>query len=213
MNGKGPSVSCSAKLRLQHSPYDLDDSVEALEDIQFPAKIAELKHRRRCEGSPTRVRSSSFPRRTASCTKYVSPLPARKRISNDASISVSKSQLRNDLSAQKITEKYLDGDVEFSNDRSLSNEKSMTDTSARLLSPRKEEQFHRQNTNILPNEHRGSCSQELIKATIIKEPTDVNVFRGNKVVLGVTYQGFPAPTVKWFQVVSLSFCLQFNFTD
>ncbi|XP_067210466.1 uncharacterized protein [Linepithema humile] len=198
VNGKGPSISCSAKLRLQHSLYDLDDSVKSLKDIQLPEKV-ELKYRRRCEESPTRIRSSSFPRQTASCTKHVSPLLARKRISNNAS--VAKSQFRNDLSAHKIAEKYLDNNVEFSNDRSLSssNETAITDTSARLLWPRKEE--HRQNTNVILNEeHAESCLKELIKATIIKEPTDVTVFKENRVALRVTYQGFPEPTVKWLQV-------------
>lgn len=209
VSGKGPSISCTAKLRLRYSLYDdLDDSVSSLKDIQLPEKAAELKYRRRCEESPTRIRSSSFPRRTASCTKHVSPLPARKRISNNAPISIPKSQFGNDLSAQKVTEKYLDSNVEFSNDLSLllSNEEATTNISTRLLSPRKEEHIDQHNTTVIPNEeqkHTESCLKELIKATILKEPTDVTVFRGNRVALKVTYQGFPEPTVKWLQVVSL----------
>jgi len=56
-------------------------------------------------------------------------------------------------------------------------------------------------------EHVKSRLEELIKATIIKAPTDISVFRGSRAVLKVIYHGCPEPTVNWLQVVGLFFLL------
>ncbi|XP_072764137.1 uncharacterized protein [Anoplolepis gracilipes] len=223
VNGKGPSISCVAQLRLQRSLNDSTDnnfsSVSVMteniqsraqaklslniDDTGMPEKITELsslKYRR--EESPMRTRSSSFPRRTVSYTKNVSPLPARKRIPSNALTDIRKSRFENDLSRPKITKKNLDSNVEFSNDQKLSSssEINKTDISIKLLSPKKTEQFHR-DTNAVSNEECAeSLLKELMKPTIIKDPADVIVFRGNSAVLRVTYQGRPEPTVKWLRV-------------
>lgn len=229
MNGKGPSISCVAKLQLQRSLHDSTDrslsSVSVMtkpEDIQsraqlsltninntgMPEKVTELsllKHRRRREESPTRTRSSSFPRRTVSYAKNVSPLPARKRIPSNASADIQKSRFGNDLSRQRIIKKNLYSNVEFSNDRELSsslNEINETDISIKLLSSKKTEQFHWDINAVSNEECAESLLEELMKATIIKDPADVAVFRGNSAVLRITYQGRPEPRVKWLRVVS-----------
>lgn len=230
VNGKGPSISCAAKLQLQRSLHDSTDrslpSVSIMtksEDIQshaqaklsltnnnigIPEKITELsllKHQRGREESPTRTRSSSFPRRIVSCTRNISPLPARKRIPNNASADNRKSRLENNLSRQKLI-KNLDSNVEFSNDQKLSpylKEINEVNISTKLLSSMKAEQFH-QDTNAISNEECAkSLLEELMKPIIIKDPADITVFRGNSAVLRVTYQGRPEPAVKWLRVVSL----------
>lgn len=230
VNGKGPSISCTAKLQLQRSLHDsIDRSLPSVsvmtkpKDIQSHAqaklsltnnnnagmseKITELsllKRRQGREKSPTRIRSSSFPRRIVSCTKNISPLPARKRILNNASADNRKSRFENNLS-QKIT-KNLDRNAEMSNDLKLSysfNEINEVDISINLLSSKKPEQFHR-DTNVVSNEKCAkSLVEELTKATIIKDPADIAVFRGNSAVVTVTYQGRPEPTIKWLRVVGL----------
>ncbi|EFN64027.1 Myosin light chain kinase, smooth muscle [Camponotus floridanus] len=225
VNGKGPSISCTAKLQLQRSLHDsIDRSLPSVsvmtkpEDIQSHAqakltnnnnagmseKITELsllKRRQGREKSPTRIRSSSFPRRIVSCTKNISPLPAKKRILNNASADNRKSRFENNLS-RKIT-KNLDSNAEMSNDLKLSssfNEINEVDISIKLLSSKKPEQFY-QDTNVVSNEECAkSLVEELMKATIIKDPADIAVFRGNSAVVTATYQGRPEPTVKWLRV-------------
>ncbi|XP_071646927.1 uncharacterized protein [Temnothorax longispinosus] len=221
VNGRGPSISCIAKLQLQNSLYDFNDFVTKSEDIQSHAeantnlggmrekvgKLSLLKCRHD-EKSLTRTRSSSFPRSTLSSTKHISPLPLRKRTCNNASIDMQKSRFADDLSVQSIIKKNLDSNLfELSKDQRLSSLLSdeeniiYTDTSVKLLSPKKTEQFCHQNIDSVPNkEHVESRSEKLIKATIIKEPTDINVLRGSRAVLKVTYQGYPEPTVKWRRV-------------
>lgn len=230
VNGKGPSISCAAKLQLQRSLYDsIDRSLPSVsimtktsEDIQshaklsltnnntgIPEKITELsllKHRRGREESPMRIRSSSFPRRIVSCTRNISPLPARKRIPNNASADNRKSRLENNLSREKIIKKNLDSNVEFSNDRKLLSslkEINEVNISTKLLSSMKAEQF--QDTNATSNEEcaKSLLQEELMKPMIIKDPADITVFRGNSAVLRVIYQGRPEPTVKWLRVVGL----------
>lgn len=45
--------------------------------------------------------------------------------------------------------------------------------------------------------------KEFLAAAIIRVPADVTVFRGNRVVLRVTYQGHPEPRVKWLRAVNV----------
>lgn len=45
--------------------------------------------------------------------------------------------------------------------------------------------------------------EELVAACIVKVPADVTVFRGNRVVLRVTYRGHPEPMVKWLRAVNI----------
>lgn len=224
VNGKGPSISCIAKLQLQNSLYDFNDSITKPEEIQSHAQakllltntnlvgmsekveeLLSLKCRRRYEKSLTHTRSSSFPRCTASYTKHISPLPIKKRIFNNASIDVQKSQFADELSIRRIIKKNLDSNLEFSKNQKLPsslNKEDIADTSIKLLSPEKMKQFYHQNVDSVPNKkHTELRSEELIKAMIIKEPTDISVFRGSRAVLRVTYQGCPEPTVKWLRVV------------
>lgn len=225
VNGKGPSISCIAKLQLQNSLYDFNDFVTKPEDIQShakaklsltntnltgmpekTAKLSSLKCRQH-QKSLTRTRSSSFPRCAASYTKHISPLPIRKRISNNVSIDIQKSQFTDDLSVQKVTKKNLDNSLfELSKGQKLSssiNEKNIIDTSVKLLSPKKTEQLCDQNIDFIPNkEYVESRLEKLIKATIIKELTDIKVFKGSSTVLKVIYQGHPEPTIKWYRAVS-----------
>ncbi|CAK9829518.1 Myosin light chain kinase, smooth muscle [Anthophora retusa] len=42
-------------------------------------------------------------------------------------------------------------------------------------------------------------SEEFMAASIVKVPADITVFRGNRVVLRVTYRGHPEPCVKWLR--------------
>lgn len=94
--------------------------------------------------------------------------------------------------------------MEFSNDRRLSfslNE----NISIKLLSPKKTEQYHWDINAVSSEECAKSLLENLIKATIIKDPDDVTVFRGNSAVLRVTYQGHPEPKIKWLRVVSFAF--------
>ncbi|KAG5320919.1 UNC89 protein, partial [Acromyrmex heyeri] len=222
LNGKGPSISCIAKLQLQNLLCNFNDSVTKSKNIQSHAqtklsstntnlismtekiaKLSSLKYRRHYEKSLTRIKSSSFPRCTASYTKHISSLSIRKRISNNTS-NVKKSRFAEDLSIQRIIKENLDNNLGFSKDQRLSsslNKESITDTFINLL-PKKTEQVFHQNIDSIPKkESVESRLQELIKATIIKEPTDTSVFRGSRVLLEVTYQGYPEPTVKWLQVV------------
>ncbi|KAL6428697.1 hypothetical protein ACFW04_007942 [Cataglyphis niger] len=68
-----------------------------------------------------------------------------------------------------------------------------------LLSPKKTE--FNLDTNILSNEERvETLLEELMKATIVKDPADVTVFKGNSAVVRITYQGRPEPTIKWLRV-------------
>lgn len=231
VNGKGPSISCIAKLQLQNLLYDFNDSMMKPEDIQSQAqakqlltntnlvgtpkkvkKLSSLKCRRRHEKSLTHTRSSSFPRCTTSCTKHISPLPIKKCIfnnnANNALIEIQKSQFEDELSVQRIIKKNLNSNLEFSKDQKLSslNKEDITDTSIKSLSPKKTKQLYPQNIDSVSNKkHMELRLEELIKATIIKEPTDISVFRGSKAVLRVTYQGCPEPTVKWLRVVGF-FC-------
>lgn len=226
MNGKGPSISCSAKLQLQNSLYDFNDFVtKSKEDIQSYekakllltntnltgmsekiAKLPSLKYRQHHEKSLTRIKASSFPRCIASYTKHISPLPIKKCISNNTSIHIQKSQFVDDLSVQRIIKKNLDNNfLELSKDQRLSSltNEDIIHTSVKLSSPKKTEQLSHQNIDSIPNKkHVESRVEELIKATIIKEPTDISVFRGSRTILNVTYQGYPEPTIKWLRVVS-----------
>lgn len=45
--------------------------------------------------------------------------------------------------------------------------------------------------------------EEFVAACIVKVPADVTVFRGNRVVLRVTYRGHPEPAVKWLRAVNI----------
>ncbi|XP_011864762.1 PREDICTED: myosin light chain kinase, smooth muscle-like isoform X3 [Vollenhovia emeryi] len=219
VNGKGPTISCIAKLQLQNSLYNFSDFAKKSEDIQsraevklsltnpnlasMPEKMANqssLKCRRHHDKSLIRTRSSSFPRCTASNTKHISPLPMRKHISNNASNNVHNSRFADDLPIQRIIKKSLDSNLfQFSKYQRL-NEKDIANSSVKLLSPREMEQC-RQNIDSTPSKkHVESYPEELIKATIIKEPTDISVFKGNRTVIKVTYEGCPEPTVKWLQV-------------
>lgn len=226
VNGKGPSISCIAKLQLQKSVYDFNDFMTKLEDLQsyaeaelsltntnlasMPEKMVKqssLKCQRYHERSLTRTRSSSFPRCTASYTKHISPLSIRKRISNNnASTDIRESRLTDDLSAQRIIKKNLDSNLfELSKDQRLF--ASLNDTSIKLSS-KKTKQLCYQNIDCITNKkHMDTCLKELIKATIIEEPTDTSAFRGSRTVLKVTYRGYPEPTVKWLRVVSVIFLL------
>lgn len=59
----------------------------------------------------------------------------------------------------------------------------------------------------------GEEKEESVSACIVKVPADVTVFRGNRVVLRVTYQGHPEPAVKWLRAVNIypvSICVQFS---
>ncbi|XP_026825970.1 uncharacterized protein LOC105284959 isoform X2 [Ooceraea biroi] len=221
VNGKGPSISCVAKLRLQRSPYNLTEYATKPEDIQFPAQsklsptntkptimpekvaaLSSLKRRRRCEESATRTRSSSFPRPTASCIKHISPLPTRKRISNNtlSDLSIRKPRFGNDPSTRRIVEKDLDGNVELAKDKSSSlHEKDAIDS---LPSSAETERLSPRDTGVISNEKyaESGLEEELTKAAIIKEPTDVTVFRGSKAVLRAAYLGCPEPMVKWLRV-------------
>lgn len=194
-------------------PEDIQSHAQAklsltnINNTGMPEKITELsslKHRRRREESPTRTRSSSFPRRIVSYTKNVSPLPPKKCVLNNASADIGKSRFGSDLSRQRITKKNLDSNVEFSNDQKLSSslkEKNETDISMNLLSPKKTE--FNLDTNTVSNKERvETLLEELMKATIVKDPADVTVFKGNSAVVRVTYQGRPEPTIKWLRVVS-----------
>lgn len=219
VNGKGPSVSCYAKLRLQNSLYDFNDFATKPEDIQShakakvsltnanltgmpekTAKLSSLKCRQHHE--KPRTRSSSFPRCAASYTKHISPLPTRKRISNDVSIDIQKSQFA-DLS--KSCKKNINSNLfERPKDQRLSSSiNDTTDTFVKLLSPKKTEQLCHRNVDSIPNKkYVESHPEKLIKATIIKQPTDIRVFKGSRTVLEVTYQGCPEPMIKWLRAVS-----------
>jgi len=218
VNGKGPSISCIAKLRLQRSPYDFGELATECKDIQSPAqaklspiigklsaeKIAtssSLKRRRGYEEPSTRARSSSFPRPTASCTKHISPLPTRKRISND----IRKPRSANDPSTRGITRK-IPHDVEPAKDESYNI--NAGDGSASLALSTKTESSHRDN-DLVSNEGQIETRLEegLTKAAIIKQPTDVTVLKGSKAMLKVAYRGCPEPAVKWLRVVSSFSCL------
>ena len=48
-------------------------------------------------------------------------------------------------------------------------------------------------------------SEEFVAASIVKVPADVTVFRGNRVVLRVTYRGHPEPIVKWLRAVNITY--------
>lgn len=180
VSGKGPSISCTAKLQLQRLLNDLGDTgMTRLEDVRsraqtrpspttnanltsdVPVKVAEFlsspKYRRRCRESPTRTRSFSFPRRTvASCASkhLVSPLLTRKRIADNASVDIRKSRFDDDPSAERVT-KTDDKAVTAkpSNDRKLSspsNEKAAIETTARLFSMKTGQLRHR-DTNVTEN--------------------------------------------------------------
>ncbi|XP_011705986.1 PREDICTED: titin-like [Wasmannia auropunctata] len=226
VNGKGPSISCIAKLQLQNLLYEFNDSITKLEDVQSDTqtklsltntslvsmmpekmtKLSSLKCRQRHEKpSLMHTRSSSFPRYTASYTKHTfSPLSIRKRISNNASTDAQRSRFPDNLSIQRIIKKNLDNNLGFSKGQRLSSlldKDNEIDTSIKLLLPKKMERLCHQNINSISNkEHMESRLEELIKATIIKEPTDIIVFRGSRAELKVTYKGCPEPTIKWFQV-------------
>lgn len=225
VNGKSPSISCIAKLQLQNSLYDSNDFVTKPEDIQsyaegeqlltntnlvsMPKKMTKLSSLKQPHEKLTRTRLSSFPRCIASNTKHVSPLSLRKRISDNVLINIQKSRFADDLSIQRIIKKNLDSNLfEHSKEQKLSLNEDITDTSVKLLSPKKTEQFCHQNIDSVPSkEYVDLHLEELIKATIIEEPTDINVFRGSRTVLKVIYQGCPKPTVKWLRVVGLIFLL------
>lgn len=49
----------------------------------------------------------------------------------------------------------------------------------------------------------GEEEEESVAACIVKVPADVTVFRGNRVVLRVTYRGHPEPAVKWLRAVNI----------
>lgn len=208
---KSEDIQSHAQIKLSSINTNLIDMSEKM------AKLSSLKCRRHHEKPLTRIKSSSFPRCTASYTKHISPLAIRKRISNNTSIDVKKSRFTEDLSIQRIIKKNLNSNLRFSKNQrssSLLNKEGITDIFINLL-PKKTEQHFHQNVDSTPKkESVESRLQELIKATIIKEPTDTTVFRRSRVLLEVTYQGCPEPTVKWLQVVG-SFLLPLiqNFTD
>ncbi|XP_011632760.1 titin-like [Pogonomyrmex barbatus] len=222
INRKGPAISCIAKLQLQNSFYNLSNAMTKPEDIQIHAhtklslintnldmlekitELSSLKCWRRREKSLTHIESSSFSRRAASYTKHVSPLPRRKQISNNVSNDTQTFRIEDDLSVQRIITKNLDTNLEFSKSQiSLSslNEEDINDTFIKLSSVKKtEELYHQAIDPISNNEYMESYLRGLTKATIIKEPTDISVIKGSAAVLRAIYQGYPEPTIKWFQV-------------
>lgn len=180
----------------------------------MPEKVAEsssLKRRREYEESSPRTRSSSFPRPITSCSKHISPLPTKKRISNDTLTNIRKSRFANDASARKITKKDLDDNVKLTKDKNPSlHEKNSIDSSVNLSMSTKTAQLsgEPQDIDVTSEKHVEPCLEmELTKAAIVKEPNDVTVFKGSKVVLRVTYRGCPEPKVKWLRVVSSFFSL------
>lgn len=253
-SGKGPSIGCVAKLRLQHSSNDLANFAMRSESGQSYAKLSPantgrltperiasmLKRRERgYEESPTRVRSSSFPRRAASsCAKYASPLPMRKR-TNNAPTNARKSRFDSDPSARRIAKQHSDDNkvtMHPSGRRSSSKRKDAADDPTLTSTSTKMQQPHDRDTNDTasctknraigsrsespresnePNdkEETARCrkdrsvenaetrTEEPTKATIVQEPSDVTVFKGNRAIMRVTYQGRPEPTVKWLRVV------------
>ncbi|KAL0100118.1 hypothetical protein PUN28_019519 [Cardiocondyla obscurior] len=179
VNGKGPTISCIAKLHLHNSSYNYNDFVMKPENIQTYAEAKPSSSRRSHEKLISRIRSSSFPRHTTSCTKHISPLPIRKRISNNASTDIQKSRFEDDLSVQRVIGKNTDD--------------------GQSLSSKKTELCH-QNIDFISIKEQVESRLEELKATIIREQTDIRIFRGNTAALSITYQGYPEPTVKWFRV-------------
>lgn len=255
VSGKGPSIGCVAKLRLRHSSNDLGNPAMGPESGQSYSKLSPtdtglastleriaptLKRRQACEESPTRVRSSSFPRRSASsCAKHASPLATRRCAVNNAPMDARKSRFDSDLSIAKHDFDSKTVVTKLSNDRRRSsfssNEKDAADN-LKALPPSTKTELHDQESDNTGNcmrnrvagpqtepsrecdesndqeetvcwrkdqsqENAEMCTEKPMRATIIKEPSDVTVFKGNKAVLQVTYQGRPEPAVKWLRVV------------
>lgn len=173
--------------------------------------------------SPLRVRSSSFPRRSASsCVKHASPLPTRRCAANDALMSARRSRFDSDL---PIVKHHLDGKTEsWSNEKDAADEESSQSTEvgscdresddtgnwSRATDSQSEpsggtgESNERKETTCWADrsaENAETRTESPMRAMIIKEPSDVTIFKGNRAVLQVTYQGRPEPTVKWLRVV------------
>ncbi|XP_043669858.1 titin-like isoform X2 [Vespula pensylvanica] len=120
-----------------------------------------------------RTRSSSLPLRTkASSPKRLSPLPKEKNAvpSTDLHISKTKKNESNEIDVMPFT------CVERS-----------------LLTSRTD------NECIKVDDESSNELDDFVAAAIVKAPTDVKVFRGNKLVLRITYRGHPEPLVKWFR--------------
>ncbi|XP_032676016.1 uncharacterized protein LOC116846386 isoform X2 [Odontomachus brunneus] len=252
VSGKGLSIGCVARLRLRHS-NDLGNPAMGSESGQSysklltpdngdftstPGRVAPmLKRRQPCEESPTRIRSSSFPRRSApSCTKHASPLATRRCAVNNIPMNARKSRFDSDLSIAKHDFDSKTAVTKLSSDRgssfSSNDEEDATDNPKALPRKASTESHGKESDDIgscMKNRVAGPqtepksdesndreeiiCWQEdqseknaetrtkkPIRASIIKEPSDVIVFKGNRAVLQVTYQGRPEPAVKWLRV-------------
>ncbi|XP_025160955.1 titin homolog isoform X2 [Harpegnathos saltator] len=231
--GKGPSIGCVAKLRLRHSSNNLGDPAIRPEGSQSytklspsntacltgtPERIAStLKRGQRCEESPMRVRSSSFPRRSvSSCAQHASPLPARRRAANNVPMNTSrKSRLDGGVVArrtakQNVEEDAVDNPAESSpsteteqprhqNDQGTGSYMKSRPTDSQPEPPGEPDESNDREETICRGEENAETEQPM-RAAIVKEPSDVTVFKGNRAVLRVTYQGRPEPTVKWLRV-------------
>lgn len=195
-----------------------------------PERIAStLKRRQRCE-SPTRVRSSSFPRRTvSSCAKHVSPLPTRKHAAN-ASMNAQSSRFNSESLPERNVKQDSDSNIVTKLPRGRRSSFSSSEKDDDLMKLSTKTQQPRDDTKNRaadseppresnePYDEEETCyrkdwseenaetrTMKSIGATIVQEPSDVIVFKGNRAVLRVTYQGCPEPTVKWLRVVRSTF--------
>ncbi|XP_043500905.1 titin homolog [Polistes fuscatus] len=121
-----------------------------------------------------RARSSSLPlRKKVSSPKELSPLPKKKNVL----LPTDRSDLSN---KQKNESDAIDLIPSMCTERSLL-----------TSSPDKE--------YIKDDDESSNQLDKFVAATIVNAPNDVTVFRGNKLVLDITYRGDPEPLVKWFR--------------
>ncbi|OAD58520.1 Myosin light chain kinase, smooth muscle [Eufriesea mexicana] len=242
MAGKGPSISCTAELRLNRTMDHFEESKHRNTSTEIrnekPPKGPNCTRNsslqknirdgpsllpRRYE-SPSQTRASSLPVRCTPSPRQPSPLTARKNIPPSPLLDtkkavINKTNKRKDLSSKKLVRKVTQrvyrkpneertssSDEEADTKRSQDNCNKYDDTPI-ICMERAPEETEEEEPSVAPKsdedvtkeEKVGTRSEEFVAAGIVKVPADVTVFRGNRVVLRVTYRGHPEPRVKWLR--------------
>lgn len=179
--GKGPSISCTAKLRLNRSLHNLDGPASKYNSVDMEVRSerfitctrsSSLRKTRRDVPSqsprnqryelPMRARSSSLPLKSPPNPKQPSPLPTRKNIPpspllNTRNIREDKTSRRKEVCAKKLESKVVRFDKKSKGRISPSSgEEEENDTSERILPPNVSSE-----TSLKSIEDRKGCARSL----------------------------------------------------
>ncbi|KAI4493465.1 hypothetical protein M0804_001641 [Polistes exclamans] len=208
--GNGPSICCTTELQLNRGSCTFENCT-----ISNSKKERTMSHNREKSPSPLSSPSTSF-RRTPLSSSCRRSKKERHILSTNASCQQEDNKFQRARSSSlPLRKKEVSSPKELSplpkkknvllpTDRSnLSNkQKNESDaidlipsmcTERSLLTSSPDKEY------IKDDDESSNQLDKFVPATIVNAPNDVTVFRGNKLVLDITYRGDPEPLVKWFR--------------